>query len=95
MAKRRAVGVANGALQGFLIALSVDSRLRTRFSEASDAKRRELLASEFKIGDRTINALLSTEPGRVKARLRFSDQQGTQSSTPQAARKAGARKRKR
>ena len=94
MAKTQAKtqSVVNGVLQKFLLELSVDNMLRRRFSEASKEQKRQLLATTFKIGDKTIDALLSGVAGRVKARLRFSDQQGTPTRKPGGTtRKAGSR----
>jgi sensor histidine kinase regulating citrate/malate metabolism len=64
-------------LQTFLIKLAADDALRERFSKASEEEQRVILARDFRIGNATIAALLSGKPNRVKARLRFSDQQGT------------------
>lgn len=75
----------NGALQTFLLELSVNNTLRGQFSRASKAQKRRLLATKFRIGDKTIEALLSGVAGRVKARLRFSDQQGTPTRRPRKA----------
>jgi hypothetical protein len=69
--------VVNAPLQTFLIELAADDGLRERFSKASEDEQRVMLACGFRIGNETIAALLSGKPGRVKARLRFSDQQGT------------------
>jgi hypothetical protein len=42
-----------------------------------------MLSAEFEIGDDTITALVDVEePGAVKARFGFSDQQGTPSAKP-------------
>ena len=69
--------VVNAPLQNFLIELAADDGLRERFSKASEDEQRVILACGFRISNDTIAALLSGKPGRVKARLRFSDQQGT------------------
>lgn len=69
--------VSNLVVEQFLIDLAVDDAFRKRFSEADEQGQRAILANEYQIGDDSITALLSGEPGRVKARLRVSDQQGT------------------
>ena len=76
--------VNNRVVEDFLIQLAVDDTFRTRFSSASATARRDILAKEFRVGNGSIDALMSGEPGRVTARLRVSDQQGTpnQQSTP-------------
>lgn len=84
---RKTDEVRNRVLERFLIALAVDEQLRARFSKATEREKAVILAREFKIGNNTIDALLSGQSGRVKARLRFSDQQGTPSPKPPKAAK--------
>ena len=90
MAKDKKVGIKNTPLELFLLELSVSKTLRTKYSAASKAKKRALLAAKpFLIGDNTIAALLSQDPGIVRARLAFSDQQGTPFAKAGAAKGKG------
>jgi hypothetical protein len=92
---KTASSIVNRPLEQFLLALAVDEDLRTRFSEASDAEKREILSTRFRMGDKTIEAVLSGAARRVRARFRFSDQQGTPTPPARPPKKParGAKKR--
>jgi hypothetical protein len=70
-------GLVNKPLELFLLELSINRELRDRYSAASEAEKRQILAKEFEIGNATIDALLGEQPGTVAARFGFADQQGT------------------
>jgi hypothetical protein len=82
--------VANTPLQDFLIALAADDDVRVRFSDADDNGQRAILADEFHLRPATIEALMSGVRGRVRARLRLSEQQA--STTPAPSRRVRSSK---
>jgi hypothetical protein len=93
--QQRQGGVVNAVLQNFLIQLAVDDTLRERFNKATDPQQDAILANEFRVGLKSRQAVLSGKPGRVRARLRFSDQNGNRSMAlaKAAAKRAAGRKK--
>jgi len=73
--QRTTGGVLNEQLQTFLIELAVRKTLRDQFSKGN-RKEREAILLKFDIGPDTRAAILSADDGRVRARLRVSDQNG-------------------
>lgn len=87
-------GIVNKPLEKFLIHLAVDRRLRDTYSGATDDQKAALLAAApFKMGDKTIAALLKTTnaAGAVRARLEYSDQQAATSEAPRGRKAAKKR----
>jgi hypothetical protein len=70
-------GIRNRPLQDFLLAMAVDDAAREKYSHAKDdEERRTILREDFKMGPKTIPAVVEGTAGDVKAMFGVSDQQG-------------------